>query len=442
MTAHRLSAVESMFVRLGTREVPFVFSCVLELERPIDLEALRERIAAAVADHPRYRQRVQRGLLHDAWVDAPFRIEQHVRRAAVTAPGGRRDLDELAAQLISTDLPDHESPWRMWVVEGLAGGRGAVIAVVHHALADGISGFRLLEELAGTPVAPPPLTSAPRAPAARRTPRLAALAQLLRDGLVAASDVGLNPRRTSASRVVASLDLDLASCRAVQEQFAVTLNDVVLATVSGALRAYLREHGVRSSALADVRAMVPVSQHVAGERDTHGNRVALLTVALPVDTGHPLERLDRVHIETRRLKSTGVAAGGALLVELAEATTPALLAGVLRGALWRRAFNLIVTNVPGPRAPLRLLGVEVTRIVPIVNLWPHQSLGIAAATYGDDLTISVHGDFAVIADPDILTLRLRQAFDELREAAAGRAATVRFWDDRSQHRPHRHRFRS
>ena len=423
-----LTALEAAFVGLESRDVPFVHASILEFDRPIPLDALRPHVAAALAGVARYRQRIARGRRGTTfWVDdEDYRIDNQIYAAEVSAPGGARELDELVAQLIAAELPPCHPPWRVWTVAGLAGGRGAVISVFHHALVDGVAGFRLLEQVLG--VSQPP--AAPPVRPHRRPTRLAAvrslvawrtvvaLARLLRDGVRPAAQLGLNPHHTRSSRVVASHTVGLDAVKDIERAFGVTNNDVVLATVAGALRLFLRRRGVDPDRVRDARAMVPVNRHARDEQEAAGNRVVLLLAPLPIAEADPVACLHQVSRATHQLKAAQTASGGDLLVALGDATTPKLLLGVLRISLRMRGFNVLVTNIPGPRATLSLLGARLTRVVPIANLWPHQAIGIAVASYAGALTFGLQADRAVV--PNVADLRddLAAAFTTLCRAAA------------------------
>lgn len=432
-TLQHLSALEAAFLGLESHDVPFVHASVLSFDRPIDVEALRARIAAALAPIPRYRQRIVHRRFGAAdWVDdRDDRIEDHVQIASVAAPGGPRELDELTGRLIATELPPEHSPWRVWTVSGLADGRGAIIAAFHHALIDGVAGFRLLDHVFGVPgpaaPAPPRPTRPGKLAALRRLVgrrNAVALARLLRDGLRPASQIGLNPPRVGRARVVASHAVDLAAVQATAHVFGATSNDVVLAAVAGALRRFLARRGLDPAALRDVRAMVPVARHAKGAREAEGNRVVMLLVPLPVDEADPVACLGRVTAATRALKAGHSVGGGDLLVALSELTTPAVLVGVLRLALRLRGFNLIVTNIPGPTAALSALGARLLRVTPIVNLWPHQAVGIAVASYAGELVFGLQADRRVVPDVDRLRDDLAAALDALRDAATRTVAAA------------------
>ncbi|HET7502525.1 MAG TPA: wax ester/triacylglycerol synthase family O-acyltransferase [Kofleriaceae bacterium] len=428
-----LSALDAAFLGLESRDVPFVHASILAFDRPLALDAVRAHVGGVLAGVPRYRQRIVRGRVGTAaWVDDPvFSIERHILATTVPAPGGARELEELCAQLLADPLPAEHPPWRVWVVGGLDGGRGALISLFHHALVDGVGGFQLLEHVLSAPATaatPPAATPPAEPPPAPRRSRLAAvrrlvarsslagLAGLLRDGLRPASQIGLNPRHTGPIRSVASHSVELATMQHIGHAHGATTNDVVLATVAGALQRLLRRRGIDPTTLDDVRTMVPVARHAKGSRATSGNQVAMLLTRLPVAILDPVERLRRVAATTRGLKRGGAVPGGDLLVALSDATAPVLLVAILKLSLRMRGFNLIVTNVPGPTRPLALIGARLTRIVPVVNLWPHVALGIAVASYAGTMTFGIQTDRAVIPDAGPLRDDLAAAFEELRAA--------------------------
>ncbi len=422
----RMSPLETAVLSLESRDVPFVYAAILELDRPIDVVALRAYMDAALVDLPRYRQRLVRARVGSAeWVgDEDFRIDRQVRAIQVPAPGHGEELEALVGQLLSSDLPRDHAPWRLFTVQGLAGGRGAVIALVHHSLVDGIAGIRMLEYLLREapvarrePAKPPPEPAPFSLRSLLQWRHVRSLGKLLKQGLLPASQIGLNPWHVGRVRIAASHTVSLADVRRIEDAFGVTNNDVVLATVAGALRRFIARRGVDPDRARDVRAMVPVGRYVHGGPSTSGNRVALLLAPLPVDRSEPDRRLARVSAATRKLKTSHIASGGDLLVALAGATTPQLLASVLKLALAMRGFNTIVTNVPGPRTQLSLLGAKITRFVPIVNLWPHQALGVAVASYAGMMTFGLQADHEVIADLAPLRDDLAAAFAELVTAA-------------------------
>lgn len=449
MNPQRLSALEATFIQLSSPKVPFEPGCVLELDRPLAVGALRDRIGSVLAEIPRYRQRIARAPLIGslAWVDDDaFEIERHVGSVRVSAPGGPRELDALVASLLTTPLPTAHPPWLVWTVEGLADGRGAMIAVVHHALVDGVAGIGLLERMLQVMPGAPKPRAFPRPPVRPRRPilervfrRAAAeirgrteawrqlatqlapvrhapeLLELLRQGLRPASNLGL-PSRLGGERSFATFTVELDATKALKHAFGATVNDVILACITGALRRFVARRGIDPDGLANVRAMVPVSRHARDEHSTSGNRVTLLLVPLPVAERDPVTVVDRIARTTAGLKRRDVAGAGDVLCAVSDLTWSGVLANVFRVALWRRAFNLIVTNVPGPPLPLYLLDARITRLVPIVNLWPHVPIGIAIASYAGSITISIDADRAAVPDLAPFVQDLGAAFAELQAA--------------------------
>jgi WS/DGAT/MGAT family acyltransferase len=441
----RFSALETTFMGLETKQVKFVVGSVLHFDRPLELETMRTYLDAALDEVPRYRQRIARIPVvgHPVWVDDEhFALARHLRSVVVRAPGGAAELDDLTAKLLEHGVPADGPPWRLWIVEGLAGGRGAVVALFHHALLDGSSGVRLLAHMLRIA---PDRRIPPRHPIAierERTPNLllgelrhriaearrfashlpgrrtlVALGHLIAQGMRPGSALGLNPGHNSAGHAFVSFETDLAEVKAIKQAFGVTINDVVLAVVAGALRRFVTRHGGDPDALHDVRAMIPVGRHGDDDRGLSGNRLAMMLARIPVDAADPAAQVAQVALETRTLKGGDVALAGDLFVDLADLTSSVVLTSLLRVALWRRAFNLIVTNVAGPPVPLFLLDAKLERLVPIVNLWPHQGLGIALASYAGRLQWGLHADALAVPELGALAGELTASFGALAAAA-------------------------
>lgn len=445
----RLSALDAAFLDLESATVPFVIGSILCFDRRIDLARLRAHVDAALDGLPRYRQRLGRIplLRHPVWIDdGAFTIDRHVRAVPAVSPGSAADVERVAADLLSRRLPGEHPPWQLWLMD-TDDGASAIIAVVHHSLVDGVAGVHLLARvLSGLPdhslgaslpprIEPRPtgrrLLAGELASRARNFRRIGsglsmgplhvarAAAEFLWQGLHPASDVGLNPRRTGGERTIATCSLDLELLKSIRRAHGVTLNDVILTGVAGALRALLVRRGVDPARAGDMRAMVPVSTERPGDPATSGNKVAMLLAPLAVDEADPVRRLARVAAATSLLKGrSGQRDASELLVQLSDATTPALLTAVLRIALAARGFNVVITNIPGPPFPLYLMGARLDRIVPIVNLWPHGALGVAVMSYAGRMSIGLHADRAIIADLEPFARDLISQFAELAPSVA------------------------
>jgi WS/DGAT/MGAT family acyltransferase len=200
----------------------------------------------------------------------------------------------------------------------------------------------------------------------------------------------------------------------VRRHFDATVNDVVLAVVAGGLRRFLARRGADVSTLSDFRAMVPASTHEALDATLSGNRVALLLTQLPVDEPDPARRLERVTATTRALKQAShQMMAGELLVRLSDVTAPSILSAVLRLSLARRAFNVVITDIPGPPVPLYLLGCRLQSFHPIVNLWPRNTLGLAFFSYAGTMYGGLQADLHAIGALGPVVADLESSFEEM-----------------------------
>jgi len=459
----RLSALDAHFLDLEDEGVHMHVAVVLICDaKPLtledgrlDAERIRSFLDAQLAGIPRYRQRLARIPVerHPVWVDDPsFDVAYHVRHVSLPRPGDERQLKRLVGLLMSQKFDPGKPLWEMWIIEGLEGGRFAVLARSHHCMVDGIAGVGVLRVLLG----PEPRTAfrpAPRwrprpapgrarlageafvrrareplelAGAARRA--LANPSRALRNAfeatlglgesltaLRAASPTPLNPPHIGPHRRIDWVRFDLDAVRNVRRRLGGTLNDVVLATVAGALRQYLRGLRVPLRGL-DFRVMCPVSVRPASAEGALGNRVVMLVAPLPLGEPSPRRRLERVSETTRALKASRVPQGSELIEELADWTTTSLVTETVRLATRMRAFNLIVTNVPGPPVPLYLLEAPVQAAFPLVPLYENQALGLALLSYADGLYWGITSDWDRARGVHDFALGLGAAFEELREA--------------------------
>ena len=465
----RLSAQDATFLDLEGPTAPQHVAATVVLrsgslrtpEGGIDIERVRAYVASRLHLIPRYRQRLAYVPVegHPVWVDdGHFQIEFHVRHTALPHPGDRRQLKRLSGRILSQPLDRRRPLWELWVVEGLEGGdRFAIVQKSHHAVIDGISGVDLMALLMrGAPdeafePAPPwlprraptgaelvaaevgrRLTDAVRlvgsGPRALQAPR-AFLGSLLEDaeavvetlgaGLRSASNTPLN-RPLGPHRSFDWLDMKLADVKQVKDRLGGTVNDVVLATVAGALRRFLERRRIDVDRLR-LRANVPVSVRSSDERGRLGNRIALWMADLPVHERDPLQRLARVRETTARLKASRQALGAEVLAAVSDWTSSSLLSLAVRVSARGRPYNVVVTNVPGPQIPLFLLGAEVEACYPVVNLQPSQGLGVALFSYAGGLFWGFVADPEIVPDLDSIPGLVAASFAELAEAAGALA---------------------
>jgi WS/DGAT/MGAT family acyltransferase len=457
----RLSALDATFLHLeqGTAAHMHVASVML-FEGPAPAQdELVEHVLGRMDLVPRYRQRlapVPLGQGRPVWVDDPFfNPRYHIRHTALPAPGDEDQLRRVSGRLFSQRLDRSKPLWEIWLVEGLAGDRFALIGKTHHALVDGISGVDITTVLFDTepdpvPVARDPeswaprpvpssaqllgqallerttvpgemarglraLTRGPRQAADELQDRLAAVGALAWAGLNAASPSPLNVP-IGPHRRYTWVDADLDRFRAMKTALGGSLNDVVLTVVTLALGRYLRAQGHDTEETV-LRAMVPVSVRADVERGALGNRVAAMFVPLPIGVENPRACFEQLHSEVSRLKESGQAVGAQVLTQLAGFAPTTILSQAARLQARQRFFNLVITNVPGPQIPLYLLGRRMQAIYPVVPLAQNQALGVAVMSYAGGMGFGLLGDYDAMPGLEALAGLLDEAIEDLAAAA-------------------------
>jgi diacylglycerol O-acyltransferase / wax synthase len=458
----RLTGLDSSFLHLERDAAHMhVAACAIFEGAAPSHQELTDAIESRLHLVPRYRQRlafVPLGQGRPVWVDDPhFNPGYHVRHTALPKPGGEQQLRRLTGRVFSQALDRSKPLWEVWLVEGLADDRFALLSKTHHALVDGVSGVDIITVLFDTspdpmPVAPPDHEWVPRplpsgaqlladalleratvpaevvrgARAVLRGPR--AVAKRVGETLVgvgAMAWAGLQPAPPSIFNVPIGphrrftwLRADLSDFKAVKNELGGTVNDVVLAVVAGGLGRYMRLHGEPTEGV-ELRAMVPVSIRADVERGALGNRVTAMWTPLPVSIEDPAERLNAVGAAMREVKESGQAVGAEILTRLSGFAPPTIVSQAARLAARQRLFNLVVTNVPGPQIPLYLLGRELEAIFPMVPLTHNTALGIAIMSYHGQLNFGLSADFDAIGDLETLADELRSAIEELVALARG-----------------------
>lgn len=467
----RLTALDAMFLALEDENVHMHVGAVAIFdakplagpEGGLDFARIRGLAGPALARSQRFRQRLAHVPVIGApvWVDDEhFQLDYHLRHTALPAPGDERQLKRLAGRLLSQKLDLHKPLWELWFVEGLEGERCALISKVHHCMIDGISGVDLLAVLMRATPGSGDGEEAPRwlprpAPGPVRLlgdelARRAALPlELLRaggrtlgsplrslddarDAVRAVSEI-LSPGLRTASPTPINdpvgphrrfdwTEMDLAAVKEVKNRLGGTVNDVVLAIVSGAIRSFLARRGVAVDEL-DFRAQVPVSVREARERGRLGNRIATLIARLPVHEPDPGRRYREVLRTTRALKDSKQVRGSELLEALGDWTAKELLAGIIRATSQGLAFNMTVTNVPGPQLRAYLLEAPMQAVYPVVPLFASQDLGIALFSYDGRLYWGFHADWDAVPDLHDVVLAVESEFETLRKLAPEEASS-------------------
>jgi diacylglycerol O-acyltransferase len=446
LTYEHLSFLDSSFLIMETPTSPMHVAGIATFEAGglqtanggIDVDKIRDYVASRLYLIPRYRQRLAHLPIgnHPVWVDDEhFNIDYHVRHIALPKPGDERQLKRLAARVVAQHLDRRKPLWEIWILEGLANpAHFVMISKIHHCMVDGVSSVDLLKVLlkpeATDAFEPPPQWIPRPAPSrwelatdalgryarlpldiARTFPQslreardpdsgirasLNALRQTLSTGMGGVSDTPLN-QRIGPHRRLDWLTMDLDTVKGVKQRLGGTLNDVVLATVAGALRRFLQRRGVDVAPL-DFRVMAPVSVRTEQEHGTLGNRISAWMVPMPLGERDPIQRLAKIH---------------EMLTQVGEWTPSTLLALGARLATRVLPFNLVVTNVPGPQLPLYMLGARMVDNFGFLPLIDSLCLGVVLFSYAGKLCWGFTGEWDLLPDLRDFVGDIETSFREL-----------------------------
>jgi diacylglycerol O-acyltransferase len=457
----RLSPIDVSFLDHEERGSHMHIGAVMVFEGPPPAYAdFRSHIESRLHLVPRYRQklaypRLQMG--RPMWVDDPgFNIDYHVRHTALPSPGSEEQLRNLVGRVFSQRLDRSKPLWELWLIQGLEDNRFALINKTHHSLVDGVSGVDLTTVLFDTRPTPTPIEGEGWTP--RVEPSEAALIAEGVKGLAEAPtrlarralDAARRPRETAVElreaaeglggiawklinpppqtplnqpigphRRVLWIRFPLDDLKAIKNSLGGTVNDVFLAVVSGALGRWLRRRGIRTEGL-ELRGIVPVSVRADEKKGALGNQITAMLGSLPVYAEDPVERLRIVSESMRGLKESKQAVGAETLTRLQGFAPPTILAQASRLNFSTRAYNLLVTNVPGPQFPLYLLGREMEELAPVPFLAPERALAVAIMSYNGSVDIGLMGDYDAMSDLDDFGRDIEQSVAELLAAAARR----------------------
>jgi diacylglycerol O-acyltransferase / wax synthase len=455
----RLSAsdMSSLLAERGPIHV-HVGATIVVKGNPPGLDELVAHVESRLGLIPRFRQRIKSAgtmaINNPVWADDPrFDIRRHVRRLALPSPGGPAELRELVGWVMSEPLDLTRPLWQLFLVEGLEGKRHAYVNKTHHALVDGVAavdvGTIILDatkegnqvevtEERWEPDEPSsellfvrdasdriraPLRAAgktarealtmPRSTAGRVMRTAEGFAKLAASGPTAPKTF-IN-QEVGRDRRVAYVDTDLALLKALRGSSGATVNDVILSVAAGALRRLFERSGEQVP--AHLVGLVPMSIRRPDEDLELGNRIATLLVRLPIGQADPAARLVAIHEETTRLKASEQAGAASLIIE-ATGWAPPTINRVLAEAISRPlAFNLVVSNVPGPQMPFYLLGRQIEAIYPFVPLSPqNHALTIGVLSYDGKVHFGLAGDRDLLADIDEFATDIEAALAE--QAAA------------------------
>jgi diacylglycerol O-acyltransferase / wax synthase len=422
-------------------------------------DELHDHVSSRLHLVPRYRQKLafpRFEMGRPLWIDDPrFNIDYHVRHTALPAPGTLEQLRLLAARIFSQRLDRSKPLWEIWLAEGLEEGRFALINKTHHCLVDGVSGvditavlFDLDREPAEKPLPDDGWTPSPepsgaqvvaegvrgivRAPFGLAGAAAGALqhpgstlgrAREVAEGVGEVAwgivnsppDTPLNVR-IGPHRRLRWVQTRLEDLKAIKNGLGGTVNDVFLALVTGALRRWLRDRGLRTEGV-ELRGCVPVSVRTEDEQGQLGNKITMMACPLPVYADDPERRFEVVSEAMRHLKESKQALGAEVIAGLQDFAPPTVFARASRLNFSSRVYNLLVTNVPGPQFPLYLLGRELLELVPVPFLAPEKALAIAIMSYNGKVDVGLMGDYDAMPDLDDFAGYVEDELDALLEAA-------------------------
>lgn len=476
----RLSGEDAVFIYAETPSMPMhtVGTVILdpsEVPGGFGYPEIVSTVASRIHQMPPFRQRlleVPFGLGHPVLADDPdFRVEHHLHRLAVHAPGGMRQLAEIVGDLADRPLDRHQPLWEMWVIEGLEGGRIALVMKMHHCMIDGASGSSQMAGLmdlepdaappssASAAWSPPPLPStlslAARSAFSRvvNPLRLGRLAFNTAQGMISRRRAQREVARpgsekrgfldgvpetpfggsVSTHRSVAYGSAPLAALKRIKNTFGGTVNDAVLAACALSVRRYLESRGALPD--APLVCMVPVSLKDAGEKKKFSNKVSLMSVRLPTHLSDPEAIVQEVRQQTAAAKHVFQAVEGDLISEWLELLPPLLttygarLYSELKVAdRMPTMMNLVVSNMMGPPVPLYFGGARVEAVYPMGPVGEGLGVNMTVLSNMGRVDIGVLTCRETVPDPWVLADGFAEAVAELERAAekrevSGRAST-------------------
>jgi diacylglycerol O-acyltransferase len=456
----RLSGLDAFFLYLETPTQPLNVCCVLELDTSTvpggyTYGRFRAALAKSAAALPEFRMKLadnQLNVDHPVWVDdEKFQLERHLQHVGVPAPGGRRELAEICGYIAGLPLDRDRPLWELWVLQGGANSDAIVVMLkVHHALVDGVAGANLLAHLCSQrPDAPAPrpvggagggnplqIAVSGLLGFARRPLRLATVvpATILtvartvlraREGRTMAAPFSApsSPFNGSVTRYrnIAYSQLDMRDVKRVKDRFGVTVNDVVVALCAGVLRRFLLAHGEPEQPLV---ATVPVSVH--GKSDRPGrNQTTWMFCRVESQISDPAERIRAIAAGNSAAKDHTAAMGPTLLHDWTQFGGPTMFGAAMRLLsripINRSAYNLILSNVPGPRHQLYFLGCRVNTMYPLGPLIGDAGLNITVMSLNGELGIGILGCPDLLPDLWSMADEFPDALKELLECSDTKA---------------------
>lgn len=457
-----LSGLDASFLYLETPTSHMHVGSVAVLDGALTFNEFKEFLASRIHLSPKLRQRlieVPLSIDYPYWVDDPnFDINVHLQHLALPRPGGWRELRAMASQIFSKPLDRSRPLWEFSFIEGLdtvaqvPSGSVAIITKMHHASIDGMAGADLLSTLFD--MTPEPRKVEPAPPwnpkplpnellvatksAISFAKKPLKLPGLVKDTVAATVKAGYLTRIqnlelptapftapttplngiVSAQRKWNSALLSLERIKKLKNIMGTTVNDVMLAICSGALRRYLIEKNKLPS--KPLVAMIPVSVRTRDQQSSGGNQVSNMLIQLGTQIEDPIERLEQIHENANRGKMYQGAIGAQTLAKMAEVVPFGLANQATRlysryqlSSMHNPVFNVVITNVPGPQFPLYMNGRRLLAFMGMAPIIDGMGLIITILSYNGVVSVSPTSDIKTMPDIDIFTRYIRESANEL-----------------------------
>lgn len=424
-TAVPLSPADTAWWQMEEPTNQMVITGILTLDAPLDYERLRQALLTRLVTYDRFRQRVVEsanpfGTPH--WVeDEAFSLDRHLERVSLPGEGDNAAMEALVSELMSRPLELDRPLWKFYYVDNLEGG-SALVARIHHCIADGLALVQVILSIDDTPGNESPAAvmattrgdTLPRPTGLRGGAKVGGMAAAALGRLVTmGSDPGspLQGPLSMEKRVSWSRAYPLAQVRDTARALGATVNDLMSSSVAGALHHYLAGAGEAGRGLRDLRAVVPVNLRGRGDWGELGNKFGLVFLKLPVGLRDPMARLRELKRSMDQIKLSAEAVVVFGLLKVFGRTTRPLVKTAVR--FLGRSATLVMTNVPGPRETVRFCGANIRTVMAWVPQSGRLGLGISIISYAGEVRVGVASDAGLLPDPRTLVTHFERSLEEI-----------------------------
>lgn len=420
-----LSPADTAWWQMEEPTNQMVITGILTLDATLDYERLQQALLTRLVTYDRFRQRVVEpanpfGTPH--WVeDESFSLDHHLERVSLPGAGDNAAMEALVSELMSRPLDLDRPLWKFYYVDNLEGG-SALVARIHHCIADGLALVQVILSIDDTPgnVSPSAVMATTRGDT---LPRPSGLVGSAKAGGMAAAALGrlatmgsdpdsrLQGPLSMEKRVSWSRAYPLEQVRDTARALGATINDLMASSVAGALHHYLAAAGEAGRGLRDLRAVVPVNLRGKGDFGDLGNKFGLVFLTLPVGVRDPLARLRELKRSMDQIKLSAEAVVVFGLLKMFGRTTRPVVRTAVR--FLGRSATLVMTNVPGPRETMRFCGANIRTVMAWVPQSGRLGLGISIISYAGEVRVGVASDAGLLPDPRTLVAHFERSLEEI-----------------------------